>query len=159
MINSSFLSPPPATRQSIYGIAPLLSKTSYRSRAPRSIPSVSMLWVPPSYDGAFHFSTHGPLAPNMTECLRLYHFSPVRPAASKFSSFSHSGAPRGYIDLLRNLHGPRLVRFDRGPRRFAPAAMATGSGCFRLLFWILQGFVSSRFSHGSMTIVYGSDLD
>lgn len=42
-------------------------------------PLVSRSWVPPSYDGASRFSAHGPLAPNVTECLRLYHFSPVRP--------------------------------------------------------------------------------
>ena len=42
---------------------------------------------------------------------------PYSPYDQKTSLFSRSRAPRGYFDLLRSLHGPQSVRFDRGPRR------------------------------------------
>lgn len=86
----------------------------------------------------FSFSLMVLWFPHTTECLGFLHFGPIHPStnhASKSTSFSQSGAPRGYFDLPRSLHGPQSVRFDRGPRRSTLAAIATGSGCFLSLFW------------------------
>ena len=74
-----FFSPSAATGRSLSGITPLLSKTSYRSRAPRSKPPVSTARVLPLHFSTFRLSARGSLSPNVTKGLRLPHFSPVFP--------------------------------------------------------------------------------
>jgi len=59
--------------------------------------------------------------------------------ASKITSISWSGPPRGYFDLPRSLHGPRSAHFDRDPHCSTLATIATSLGCFWSLVWILRG--------------------
>ncbi len=66
----------------------------------------------------------------------LWPYLPSDARLSKNASFFQSGAPRGCFDLMCSLQGPWSVRFDRGPHRSVPAAMATGSGGF----WCCFGF-------------------
>ena len=92
---------------------------------------------PPSYVSVFRFFR--PRFPS-SKCDRVLELPPSGPCspsdarlanrASKTSSFSHFRAPKGYFGLLRSLHGPQLMRFDRGPHRSTSAAMAISSGCF-----------------------------
>lgn len=100
-------------------------------------------------------------------CVRVLGLPPFRPCspsdarlASKSTSFSQSGAPRGYFDLPRSLHGPRSARFDRGPRRSTLAAIATSSGVFFYhnseYLEICPEQIQSWFFDGLLWIQFGS---
>ena len=74
-INGSFLSPLLTTHQSLSGIAPLSSKTTYHLRAPRSILLVSERVLPCPLT-LFHFFICGSPAPHASKCSGLPHLGP-----------------------------------------------------------------------------------